>query len=126
MKATRPSSTRPPTPASSASPAPPRRDTLYSWSTRGSWVRLAAPGCTYTSFKNATWGSFCGTSAAAPIVAGIAGLILAYKPDATQAQIEDAILSTTVAISVNVGGGRVDAYNAVHRFEPKPGKGKRP
>ena len=49
---------------------------------------------------------FCGTSASAPIVAGIAGLILAYKPDATQAQIEDAILSTTVAISVNVGGGR--------------------
>ena len=42
------------------------------------------------------------------------------------AQIEDAILSTTVAISVNVGGGRVDAYNAVHKFEPKPGKGKRP
>jgi subtilase family protein len=101
-------------------------DTLYSWSTRGSWVRLAAPGCTYTTFKNATWGSFCGTSAAAPVVAGIAGLILAYKPDVTQGQIEDAILTTTVSISVNIGGGRVDAYNAVHRFEPKPGKGKRP
>jgi len=103
-----------------------QNDVLYSWSTRGSWVKLAAPGCTYTSFKNATWGSFCGTSAAAPIVSGIAGLILAYKPDATQAQVEDAILSTTVAISVNVGGGRVDAYNAVHKFEPKLGKGKRP
>jgi thermitase len=101
-------------------------DTLYSWSTRGSWVKLAAPGCTYTSFKNTTWGSFCGTSASAPIVAGIAGLILAYKPDATQAQIEDAILSTTVSLSVNIGGGRVDAYNAVHLFVPKPGKGKRP
>ena len=101
-------------------------DTLYSWSTRGSWVKLAAPGCTYTTFKKATWGSFCGTSASAPIVAGIAGLILAYKPDATQAQIEDAILSTTVAISVNIGGGRVDAYNAVHKFEPKPIHGKRP
>jgi len=100
-------------------------DTLYSWSTRGSWVRLAAPGCTYTAMKNSTWGSFCGTSAAAPIVAGIAGLILAYKPDATQAQVQDAIVSTTVAISVNIGGGRVDAYNAVHKFEPKPGKGKR-
>jgi hypothetical protein len=101
-------------------------NTLYSWSTRGSWVKLAAPGCTYTSFKNATWGSFCGTSASAPIVAGIAGLILAYKPDATQAQIEDAILSTTVAISVNIGGGLVDAYNAVHKFEPKPVRHKHP
>jgi len=102
-----------------------QNDVLYSWSTRGLWVRLAAPGCTYTTFKGTNWGSFCGTSASAPIVAGIAGLILAYKPDATQAQIEDAIVSTTVPINVTVGGGRVDAYAAVHKFEPPKSKGGR-
>jgi hypothetical protein len=102
-----------------------QNDALYSWSTRGLWVRLAAPGCTYTTFKGTNWGSFCGTSAAAPIVSGIAGLILAYKRDATQAQIEDAILSTTVAINVSVGGGRVDAYAAVHKFEPPKNRGGR-
>jgi subtilisin family serine protease len=100
-----------------------QNDALYSWSTRGLWVRLAAPGCAYTTFKGSNWGSFCGTSAAAPIVSGIAGLILAYKPNATQAEIENAIVSTTVAINVNVGGGRVDAYNAVHKLEPPKTKG---
>jgi len=98
-----------------------QNDHLYSWSTRGSWVKLAAPGCAWTTKRGTGYGSFCGTSASAPIVAGIAGLILAYKPDATQAQVEDAIRSTAVSISVNIGGGRVDTYNAVHKFEPKPG-----
>jgi subtilisin family serine protease len=102
-----------------------QNDVLYSWSTRGLWVKLSAPGCTYTTFKGSNWGSFCGTSASAPIVSGIAGLILAYKPDATQAQIEDAIVSTAVVINVNVGGGRVDAYAAVHKFEPPKNKGGR-
>ena len=99
-------------------------DGLYSWSTRGDWVRLAAPGCTWTTRKGASWDSFCGTSAAAPIVAGTAGLILAYKPEATAAEIEAAILDTAVSVTTSIGGGRLDSYSAVHKFEPKPGNGK--
>jgi hypothetical protein len=38
--------------------------------------------------------------------------------------VEDAIVSTAVSISVNIGGGRVDAYAAVHKFEPPKGGGK--
>ena len=47
-------------------------DALASWSTHGLWVRLAAPACAYTTMKDGTWGDFCGTSASAPIVSGIA------------------------------------------------------
>jgi subtilisin family serine protease len=98
-------------------------DTLYSWSTYGSWVTLAAPGCTWTTKKSGKWGSFCGTSASAPIVAGVAGLILAYAPTATPAEVERAITSTAVNVTSAIGGGRVDAYAAVKRFVPKPGHG---
>ncbi len=91
-----------------------------SWSTHGLWVRLAAPACAYTTMKDATWGDFCGTSASAPIVSGIAALILAYKPDATRMEVAFALTSTAVPINVDVGGGLVDAYAAVHQFEPPP------
>jgi subtilisin family serine protease len=95
-------------------------DVLASWSTHGLWVRLAAPACAYTTMKKSTWGDFCGTSASAPIVSGIAALILAYKPDATRADVTFALTSTAVPINVDVGGGLVDAYAAVHLFEPPP------
>jgi len=95
-------------------------DALASWSTHGLWVRLAAPACAYTSMKKATWGDFCGTSASAPIVSGIAALIIAEKPDATRADVAFALTSTAVPINVDVGGGLVDAYAAVHVFEPPP------
>ena len=84
-------------------------DSLYSFSTRGSWVRLAAPGCTWTSQRDSTWGSFCGTSAAAPVVAGIAGLYIAAHPGAMRSEVQYAITSTAAPIAVNIGGGRVDA-----------------
>jgi hypothetical protein len=98
-------------------------DVLTSWSTHGDWVKLAAPACAYTTYKKATWGDFCGTSASAPIVSGIAAMILAYKPDAQRSDVNYAIKSTAVAIGVDIGGGRVDAYAAVHHFEPPPGDG---
>jgi len=88
-------------------------DSLYSWSTRGSWVKLAAPGCTWTSQRNSTWGSFCGTSAAAPVVAGIAGLYISAHPGAMRTEVHYAISSTAQHIGVNVGGGRVDAAAAL-------------
>jgi thermitase len=98
-------------------------DHLYSWSTRGSWVRLAAPGCTWTTKRGGGWGSFCGTSASAPIVAGIAGLALALKPDATQSDLEQTIIDTAVFVTSAIGGGRVDAYAVLHKLSPKPGGG---
>jgi subtilisin family serine protease len=88
-------------------------DNLFSWSTRGDWVRVAAPGCAVTTKKNGGWGSFCGTSAAAPIVAGIAGLALALKPGASRSQVINAITQSAVFVTSAIGGGRVDAYSAL-------------
>src|SRR5438093_832665 len=64
-------------------------DALYAWSTYGAWVKLAAPGCNYTTGRSGWFGSFCGTSAAAPAVAGIAGLALSYVGTATNTALED-------------------------------------
>ena len=47
----------------------------YSWSNFGSWVTVAAPGCTSSTWLGGgTVANFCGTSTAAPYVAGVAGL----------------------------------------------------
>jgi serine protease len=58
-----------------------------------------------TSFS--TW---CGTSLAAPVVAGIAGLALSDAPGVTAASFTQALESTAVPVPGNyVAHGRVDA-----------------
>jgi subtilisin family serine protease len=93
-------------------------DGIYNFSNRGSWVRIAAPGCTHSSSIGSTWRSFCGTSAAAPVVAGIAALVRSRAPHASKSQVENALLSTTVAIGTVIGGGRVDALGSLHAAAP--------
>ena len=88
-------------------------DALYAWSSYGSWVKVAAPGCSYTTGRSGWFGSFCGTSAAAPAIAGIAGLALSYAGAATNTAVEAALESTAVKISAPVAYGRVDAYAAL-------------
>jgi len=85
-------------------------DALYSWSSYGSWVKLAAPGCSYTTGRAGWYGSFCGTSAATPVVAGIAGLALSYSPNASNTAVEAALEASALKISAAVAYGRVDAY----------------
>ena len=87
-------------------------DGLYSWSNRGSWVSVAAPGSNLTTNIGSTYTSFYGTSSAAPVVAGIAGLALSGAPTATAAQVEQELKATAVAIP-GVAHGRVDAYRTV-------------
>jgi subtilisin family serine protease len=84
-------------------------DTLYTWSSYGSWVKVAAPGCDYTTLMGGGYGTACGTSSSTPIVAGIAGLAKSVQPSATNAQIEAAIESSAVGIGSSVSCGRVDA-----------------
>ena len=88
-------------------------DTLYSWSNYGSWAKVAAPGCDYTTLISGGYGSFCGTSAATPLVAGIAGLARSLQPTATPAQVEAALESSAVKIGTTVACGRVDAAAAL-------------
>lgn len=57
---------------------------LASWSTRGAWVTTAVAGCNITqraSDGGVIW--FCGTSSAAPLLAGAVALLDSRFPDST-------------------------------------------
>jgi subtilisin family serine protease len=88
-------------------------DSLESYSSYGSWVQLAAPGCNYGTWHTSSsslFGNFCGTSSAAPAVAGIAALAFSYAPAATKAEIEGALESSAVRVGDFVRFGRADAW----------------
>jgi subtilisin family serine protease len=88
-------------------------DQLYSWSDYGSWVKLAAPGCNFATGTSGWYGTFCGTSSAAPALAGIAGLAASYAPAASNTQLEQALESTAAPVGSAVQYGRADAYQAM-------------
>ena len=80
---------------------------------------------------------FSGTSASAPLVTGVAGLIKAIKPDLTPAQIKQILIETGDPISTDKPiGPRLNAYKAVCHLlvlncvpptvilQPGPGEGK--
>jgi subtilisin family serine protease len=90
-----------------------QHDNLYEWSTRGDWVRVAAPGCAWTTWRGTNWGEFCGTSASAPSVAGTAGLLLSIRPRATRSALIFAIVSTAARVTPAIGGGRLNANAAL-------------
>jgi subtilisin family serine protease len=84
-------------------------DTLYTWSNRGATVDVAAPGCNTAPWLGRRYLSFCGTSSAAPLVAGLAGIAIARAPGVSGAEVARAIESTGVAIGDAIRRGRVRA-----------------
>jgi subtilisin family serine protease len=101
---------------------------LYSWSNYGSWVDVAAPGCDTTTFVGDGFGQFCGTSASAPLVAGLAGLAFSYSPTSSAETIEHAIVSSAYHLD-GVTDGRVDAVGTLAalgaKFRVKPARRSR-
>src|SRR5690242_5594178 len=90
-------------------------DHAYAWSTFGAWVSVAAPGCSMSTAPGGGYGEFCGTSAAAPLVAGLAGLALSTgRP--TPAAVGAALQSTSVPLPGVVGTGRVDALALLQQY----------
>lgn len=65
----------------------------YGWSNYGPWVTVEAPGCAPTNGA----GDFCGTSAAAPFIAGIAGLVRSVVPSLTSGDFAAALRATSPA-----------------------------
>ncbi|SEG17424.1 S8 family peptidase [Paenibacillus sp. UNC499MF] len=90
-------------------------DNISSFSNRGSWVQVAAPGTTILStFPGSSYAYLSGTSMSAPHVSGLAALLAGQGR--TNAQIRDAILFNADPIA-GTGTywvyGRVNADRAV-------------
>ena len=59
---------------------------------------------------------FCGTSAAAPMVSGIAALVRSARPRMARSQVEAILKAATVQVPFSFTRfGRIDAYKAVYR-----------
>ena len=92
---------------------------LFYYSDYGSWVDVAATGQ-----QNAVDGKvFGGTSAAAPVVSGIAGLILSYDPVLSSTQVKQLIMRTVTPAGLPIAsGGIINAYNALNALGYVPPK----
>ncbi len=93
----------------------------------GSWVTLAAPERNVTAWPTINgapgYAPVGGTSLAAPVVAGIAGLLFSYNPSLTNTQVEQALEQTAAPVPFTVAYGRVDALAAlesVGAVDPQP------
>jgi len=94
-------------------------DELASFSNYGSWLSVVAPGGgIYTTYSNGGYATAAGTSAAAPVVSGIAGLVMSANPVLSNSQVKSIIEQNsddlgTPGYDIYYGWGRVNAYKAV-------------
>ena len=71
-------------------------DRLYSWSNRGTWVKLAAPGCAFTGKPGPRLELVVRHVLCTPVVAGTAALIKSLRPNLSRSAIERMLLNSTV------------------------------
>jgi cell wall-associated protease len=81
-------------------------------------VDVFAPGVQiYSTLPNSEYGSYGGTSMAAPVVAGVAALIREYFPSLSAEQVKEIIIKSVIKRPILAGkcvsGGVVNAYNAI-------------
>ena len=100
-----------------------------SFSNYGNWVDIAAFGENiYSTIPNGGQAKFSGTSMAAPMVAGVAGLVKVVHPEWNMQQIATQLQATSLNINQNndlsiqnmLGGGLVQANLAIGDFKKAP------
>jgi len=94
------------------------QNALYTWSNYGNIVDLVGPGCVYTTLRGGGYGAACGTSFAAPVVAGVAGLMYSANPSLTPTSVMSMLQQSADDLGAagwdtTYGWGDVDAYRAV-------------
>jgi len=112
-----------------------QNDSRWTYSSYGSSLRVVAPsglngnqGDIWTTDISGTAGlsssnyvsTFGGTSAACPLVAGLAALILSKNPNLTRIQVQTIIEQTAIDLGASgrddyYGWGRIDAWNALRK-----------
>lgn len=98
-------------------------DVKAGFSNYGSWIDVMAPGTNIYSTlpeNGNTYGSSGGTSMAAPLVSGLAALILSNSQGLTPAQVKsslqqgcDNIEAQNPSLNGQLGSGRINAYHSV-------------
>jgi hypothetical protein len=84
----------------------------------GNIIDLAAPMSTYTTGTNSTYGATSGTSLSAPMVAGVAALVISANPSLSGQRVMDLIYQSVDDLGAagwdqQTGWGRVNARRAL-------------
>jgi ribosomal protein L24E len=94
-----------------------RNDNLASWSNRGSWVDIAAPGANVLStWPGGIYNTVNGTSFATPLVAAAAALVRAADPGMPADGVAVRLMSTAdqlASLGTAVQSGRLNAARAI-------------
>ncbi len=96
-----------------------KSDLVPSWSVTGESIDVAAPGVgIITTNRNGTYSSGTGTSASAPIVSGIAALMISANPSLSSTQVKEILEQSADDLGPagwdpKYGWGRVNAGRAV-------------
>jgi hypothetical protein len=80
----------------------------YISSNFGNFVSISAPGLRVDTPGLTGYEAFSGTSASAPLVTGVAGLLKAIKPSLTPAQIKDILIRTADPIFAETGSDEAE------------------
>ena len=101
-------------------------DALASYSSRGAYVDISAPGSMIlTTNRGGDYVNVAGTSYASPVTAGVIALMIAANPDLSANEVQAVLESTAVDLGTpghdnSFGFGRVDAAEAVAAVATMP------